>query len=245
MTTLSCDECGFDAARWSDEDLARTLGKTDILVGHVVAGADPAFVAGQRVDDEQGDERGDEQGDVDAVVATHELMHRLHQLAAARRANEAFAPMVGRVDSLQASGGGVPKAQVAVAEIGIGGLIGDAQGDRTHHGRPWQAVCLYSSDVLAALRAEGHPIGAGAAGENVTVAGIDWTRMRGGLTIAIGSVRLRTSAPATPCHKIADCFIDRELNRIHHGEHPGWARWYASVVTGGTIRPGDTVTVEA
>jgi MOSC domain-containing protein YiiM len=28
-------------------------------------------------------------------------------------------------------------------------------------------------------------------------------------------------------------------------KHPGWSRWYASVLDGGVIRPGDTVVVSA
>jgi MOSC domain-containing protein YiiM len=104
---------------------------------------------------------------------------------------------------------------------------------------------MYSSDLIEALRAEGHPITAGGAGENLTIRGIDWSRMRGGLTITIGDVVLRTSSPAAPCHKIGDCFTERHWNRIDHVERPGWARWYASVLSGGTVSPGDVVTVSA
>ncbi len=170
-------------------------------------------------------------------------MHRLHDVAEARRAAHHFEPMVGRVESLQASGGGVPKASIPVAEIGPSGVIGDGQNNRRNHGRPWQAICLYSSDLIEALRNEGHPVTAGGTGENLTISGVDWSRMRGGLTITIGEVMLRTSSPAAPCHKIGDCFTERHWNRIDHVERPGWARWYASVLTGGTIRPGDPVTV--
>jgi MOSC domain-containing protein YiiM len=104
---------------------------------------------------------------------------------------------------------------------------------------------MYSSDLIEALRTEGHPIAAGSVGENLTIGGIDWSRMRGGLTITIGDVVLRTSAPAAPCHKIGDCFTERHWNRIDHVERPGWARWYASVLHGGTVSPGDVVTVTA
>ena len=172
-------------------------------------------------------------------------MHRLHELAAARRHAEVFEPMAGRIDSLQASGGGAPKLSIPLAEIGPGGVLGDVQGNRRNHGRPWQAICLYSSDLIEALRAEGHPIAAGGTGENLTISGIDWSRMRGGLTITIGDVVLRTSSPAAPCHKIGDCFTERHWNRIDHVERPGWARWYASVLSGGTVSPGDAVTVTA
>lgn len=237
MTQLICTTCGFDGDRWSDHDIERTIDHTDDLVGFVLQGAAPSLVAevsamSVAVDD-------------DPLTTVHSVMHRLDEVAALRRSQEAFAAMTGTVRSLQASGGGVPKASVPTAELDVTGIVGDTQANRRHHGRPWQAVCLYSEDVMASLRAEGHPIEAGAAGENITLSGLDWSRMRGGLTIEIGPVRLRTSSPAAPCHKIGDCFTDRHWDRIAHDDHPGWARWYASVLVGGRVRPGDTVTVSA
>jgi hypothetical protein len=237
MNQLSCDDCHFDGSRWSGDDLERTLAHTDDLIGYVLEGAPAAFVAEVTAEPIGSDGA--------PVVSAHAVMHRLYELAAARRNAEVFEPMAGGVDSLQASAGGAPKASIPVAEIDPGGVIGDVQGNRRHHGRPWQAICMYSSDLIEALRAEGHPIAAGSAGENLTIAGIDWSRMRGGLTITIGDVVLRTSSPAAPCHKIGDCFADRHWNRIDHVERPGWARWYASVLSGGTVSPGDVVTVTA
>jgi MOSC domain-containing protein YiiM len=172
-------------------------------------------------------------------------MHRLDDAAALRRREGGFEPIVGRIESLQASGGGVPKSSIPIAEIGPTGVVGDVQANRKHHGRPWQAMCLYSSDLIGELRREGHPIAAGGIGENITVSGVEWTRMRGGLTVTIGSVTLRTSAPAAPCSKIGGSFVDRNWNRIDHAERPGWARWYASVLVGGTVAPGDAVTITA
>jgi MOSC domain-containing protein YiiM len=225
--------CGFDASRWSDDDLERTLAHAGDLIGYVLSGS-PEGLAAQPLD-----------VDDDPVVATHAVMHRLDELAATRRSLEQFEPMVGSVGSLQASSGGVPKLPIAEAVVGPGGIDGDGQNNRRNHGRPWQALCLYSSDLLEVLAAEGHPIAAGSTGENLTMSGVDWSRMRGGLTIEIGDVRLRTSSPAAPCHKIGDCFVDRDWIRIDHVDHPGWSRWYASVLTGGTIRPGDQVTITA
>jgi MOSC domain-containing protein YiiM len=239
MTTslLTCSECGFDGSRWSDDDLERTLAHTDDLIGYVLEGATSMLRSnapdlGVTNDDDQ-------------VAAAHALMHHLDTLAAARRESDSFEPMIGLVESIQSSTGGVPKLPVRTAVVGPSGIEGDGHNNRRNHGRPWQALCIYSSDLLGELEAEGHPIGAGSAGENLTISGIDWTRMRGGLTITIGAVGLQTSGPAAPCHKIGDCFVDREWNRIDHGERPGWARWYASVRTGGTIQPGDTVTITA
>ncbi len=225
--------CGFDASRWSDDDLERTLAHTGDLIDYVVAGS-PASIDDLPLDI-----------DDDPVVATHRVMHRLDELAATRRLLEPFEPMVGLVDSLQASSGGVPKLPITGAVVGPGGIEGDGQNNRRNHGRPWQVLCLYSSDLLGVLATEGHPIAAGDAGENVTISGVDWSRMRGGLTIEIGDVRLRTSSPAAPCHKIGDSFVDRNWNRIDHLGRPGWARWYASVLTGGTVRPGDQITITA
>ena len=237
MTTLTCDDCGFDGSRWSSDDLERTLAHADDLIGYVLEGATDAVVERATAEPVGVDD--------DPVVATHAVMHRLHELAAARRGAEVFEPMTGRIESLQASGGGAPKLAIPSAEIGPSGVSGDVQGNRRNHGRPWQALCLYSSDLIEALRAEGHPIVAGGTGENLTISGVDWSRMRGGLTITIGDVVLRTSGPAAPCHKIGDCFTERHWDRIDHVARPGWARWYASVLSGGTVAPGDIVTISA
>ena len=56
---------------------------------------------------------------------------------------------------------------------------------------------------------------------------------------------MRTSSPAAPCTKIGDCFTEGHSNRISHAERPGWARWYSSVMVGGTAAPGDTITITA
>jgi len=239
--TMTCAECGFDSARWSDDDLARTIAHTDDLIGHALDGADPALrVAAGAMGpvDVDGD---------DPVVTAHAVMHRLDDLATLRDAHEPFEPMLGRIESLHASAGGAPKPEIPHAIVDAGGIVGDSQDNRRNHGRPWQALCCYSSDLLEVLRGEGHPIVAGGAGENLTISGVDWGRMRGGLTITIGSgadaVRLRTSSPAAPCHKIGDCFTERSWDRIDHDEHPGWARWYTSVLDGGAIEPGAAVLI--
>ncbi len=243
MTTIgggTCADCGFDAARWSEDDIERTLAHSDDLIGYVLEGADDSVRSASV------DAVAPVAAHTDDVAAVHALMHHLDQLAAQRRSLDPIEPMTGSVESLHASGGGVPKASVARADVDPAGIVGDAQNNRRNHGRPWQALCIYSSDRLQELRVEGHPIVAGGAGENLLISGVDWSQMRGGLTISVGqSVRLRTSSPAAPCHKIGDCFTDRHWDRIAHGERPGWARWYASVLVGGSIEPGDSVTISS
>jgi MOSC domain-containing protein YiiM len=243
MPALTCAICGFDGSRWSDTDLERTLVHAADLVGYVLDGADDELTRAARAGTVDTSDLVDTDGA--PVAATHALMHRLEELASHRRTREPFAPMTGRVESLHASVGGVPKPAIPMADIGFGGVEGDVQGNRTHHGRPWQAICLYSAERIADLAGEGHPIVAGGVGENVTIAGVDWSRLRGGLTITIGDVVLRTSAPAAPCRKIGANFADGDWNRIDHDEHPGWARWYASVRRNGIVRPGDELTVSS
>ncbi len=229
---ITCDVCGFDAARWTPTDLERTLAHAGDLVGFVTDGwADAPEVA------------IDPTGE--PAAATHALMHRLDGLAAERRLADPVEPMAGTVAGVHASDGGVPKRPIPSATVDASGIVGDRQETRRHHGRPWQALCLYSAEVIDALAAEGHPIAPGAIGENLTIAGVDWARLRGGLTVEIGDVRLRLSSPAAPCLKIGDSFTGRAFDRVDHVAHPGWARWYASVLGGGVISAGDPVTVRA
>lgn len=175
----------------------------------------------------------------------HDGVHRLRNLG--RRLHEAGhgAPtQEGTVAQLSISDGGVPKSAVPSADIGRRGLVGDRQADRKHHGRPFQAVCLWSGDVIDALRAEGHPVTAGAAGDNVTVAGIDWATIRPGVRLLIGDATLEISAWATPCRKNDQWFAGVSSVRIDHDENPGWSRAYAWVLEPGSVAVGDVVVVE-
>ena len=94
------------------------------------------------------------------------------------------------------------------------------------------------------MRAEGHPIHPGAAGENLTLSGIDWTSIRPNTRILFGAVVLETSLPALPCKHNAQWFSDGDFMRMHHERHPGETRWYATVIEAGSVATGDTVTVE-
>ena len=175
----------------------------------------------------------------------HDVSHHLMDIGRGLHLLGAGAPtQEGRVVQLNVSDGGVPKKPVEVAEVGDRGLVGDRQAERRHHGKPLQALCIWSADVIDALRSEGHPIEAGSAGENITVAGVDWSTIRPGTQLLVGDVLAEISAWATPCKKNASWFADRDFNRIEHGRHPGWSRAYAWVREPGTIRQGDTVVVE-
>lgn len=178
--------------------------------------------------------------------ALHEMLHHTHDVGRIRAAlGDGVATHTGSVTQLNVGRGGVPKDPVDRAEVTPSGLAGDHQNDRIHHGRPFQALCLYSNDVIAALRAEGHPIFPGAAGENITVEGIDWAALRPGTVVSIGDdVRIELSSYATPCAKNAQWFADRDFRRMLQDTHPGWSRIYATVLVPGVIGAGDPVVVE-
>ena len=78
---------------------------------------------------------------------------------------------VGRVVSVNVSSGGVPKLPVDRARVSPEGVEGDRQRFLQYHGGPERAVSIYSLDLIEALRNEGHPIGIGTTGENLTLAG--------------------------------------------------------------------------
>lgn len=146
----------------------------------------------------------------------------------------------GEVVQLARSGGGVPKAAVADLGVGWDGADGDRQANRKHHGRPWQALCLWSAEVIDTLRAEGHPVTAGGAGENVTVRGLDWAAVRPGVRLRLGSAECVVSAWADPCSNIAGCFVDRDFRRIDPARGPV-ARAYATVTRPGSVAVGDPI----
>lgn len=149
----------------------------------------------------------------------------------------------GRVESINVSRGGVPKTGVFEALVTETGVDGDRQRDRRFHGGPDRAVVIFSLDVIRALRREGHPIGAGSTGENVTVSGIDWSAVAPGVELHIGGVRLLVTKYTSPCEKISGSFANADVSRISQQRHPGWSRVSARVLTAGIVRVGDSVAL--
>jgi len=147
--------------------------------------------------------------------------------------------MTARIVSLNRSAGGVPKRQVEEAFIGVGGVTGDRQNDRRHHGGPDRAVSVYSLELIEQLQLEGHPIAPGTAGENVTVAGVEWRAMQPGRRFSLGEAELEVTGFAAPCTTIRASFLDEGFTRISEKVNPGWSRIYARVLREGRVRCGD------
>ena len=147
--------------------------------------------------------------------------------------------MEGRIFQLNVSNGGVPKLPIAVGHVERTGITGDRQANRVHHGRPWQAVCLWSAEQVDRLAAQGHPIRYGSAGENLTLRGLTWPTLRAGTRLQVGSALLEVTTVAVPCRKNAQWFQGGEFRLLWEN-----ARRYARVLEAGTARPGDAVVVE-
>lgn len=162
----------------------------------------------------------------------------------ARPTSGTLGDVQGVVHAIHVSDGGVPKRPIDVAEIGLRGVAGDRQANRKHHGAPWQALCLWSLEVIEELRAEGHPIEPGFAGENLTIRGLDWSALVPGLRLRIGpSVLAEVTAYAIPCKHNGPWFRDGDFLRMSNDRHPGSSRIYTSVEAGGRVVPGDPVVV--
>jgi MOSC domain-containing protein YiiM len=176
----------------------------------------------------------------DAHDASHHMMDVSRGLAALSTKPAAE----GRVMQVNVSDGGVPKGPVERAALTARGVEGDRQRDRKHHGRPFQAVCLWSADVIDELSAAGHPIGSGCAGENLTLRGVNWGSLRPGALIRVGEALVELSFPAVPCHNQTQWFSDGDFSRIAHEVNPQWARWYGWVREPGEAHAGGRVVVQ-
>ncbi len=160
-----------------------------------------------------------------------------------RNAGQLPTTQAGRIVQLNVSPGGLPKTPVASVEVGWRGPQGDKQKTRVHHGRPWQALCLWSAEVIANFQAEGHPLEPGFAGENVTLEGLDWSDVRPGVRIQIGEVLCEVTAYALPCFQNKPFFLNGDFEVMHHERGPV-SRVYATVLQTGSMRTDDSAVLE-
>ena len=234
---------------WSERDLAGTARAVDVWWALATRGVDPLPPGLPELHEAVRAHAAVVRSDAafrDRAAAGTALVAAMS--AAARAVHEAGhgpAPRTGTITGVFASPtGGVPKPAVHEAEVGWRGLVGDAQADRRHHGRVWQALCLWSAEVVAAIAAEGHPIHPGAAGENLSISGLDWGALRPGTRLRLGTAVAEVSVPALPCAVNGKWFLGGNHNRMHHERHPGESRLYALVVVPGRVAVGDPAVIE-
>jgi MOSC domain-containing protein YiiM len=177
--------------------------------------------------------------------AVHDASHHFMDVARGLAVLEIGTPGgLATVARVNVSDGGVPKVAIDGDRVGWRGLASDRHAEVKHHGRPFQALCLWSAEVIAELATAGHPIAAGCAGENLTVSGLDWSSLRSGARLRVGTALAEISFPAVPCRKQTRWFADGDFSRIAHERNPQWARWYAWVREPGYVTTGDPVALQ-
>lgn len=153
--------------------------------------------------------------------------------------------MEGRIFQISSSPGGVPKVAVREAIVTELGLVGDSHEFPDIHGGPERALCLYSLECILELQAEGHPIFPGSVGENVTISGLNWSKVSPGQRLALGDeVLVEITTYTSPCNSIPASFVEGNYPRISQKLHPGYSRVYARVLKTGRLTVGQTVRVK-
>ena len=145
-------------------------------------------------------------------------------------------PAASRVLAVCISSGGIPKQPQALAEASKDGLVGDGR-NHAKHIRPDRAISLFDWEILQQLVREGFPLVPGAAGENLTVAGLNVQNLPPGTLLQIGEATLRLEQPRKPCY-VLDA-IDPRLKEAIVGR----CGYMASVVHEGTLRPQMAIEV--
>lgn len=128
---------------------------------------------------------------------------------------------------------------------GLGsGLIGDVIGDTQVHGGDDQAVYAYAREDLDTWQRElERGLGNGMFGENLTTEGLNVTGARIGERWQIGAngLVLEVSRPRIPCRTFASWLAIRGwIKTFTKAAVPGA---YLRVITPGTVRGGDSITV--
>jgi MOSC domain-containing protein YiiM len=131
------------------------------------------------------------------------------------------------------------KARVAGAvRVTRSGFEGDAVANTRVHGGPDQALLMYDGEHYPRWRAEWGvtDLGAGAFGENLTVAGLSEDSVCVGDVLEIGQVRLQVTATRQPCATLARRHQRRNL--VREVSQTGRSGWYLRVLAEGTIEAG-------
>ena len=169
-------------------------------------------------------------------------------------ASSAF-ELLGVVHQVSLSKGGVPKLAVPEAWANPLGLEGDGHNHPLVHGGPSKALLLVSLEDLDALRAEGFPVFPGALGENLTIRGIDFRKLRSGQRFVVGDAAIELTTLRQPCSTLdvynpsVETKIQKRLHdaRAKAGDpsSPVWAMggFYASIVQRGLICTGVTIAL--
>jgi MOSC domain-containing protein YiiM len=159
--------------------------------------------------------------------------------------------MRGVIEQISISGGGVPKRAILHAVVNQLGIEGDKHSHPRYHGGPLQALLLITAEGIQELTSAGFPVYAGALGENLTTRGLDRRDMRVRQRYRAGAVLLELTKLRQPCaaldpygQRIQQAVFDANVKRGDF-RSPLWGLggFYASVIEGGEILPGDIIAL--
>jgi MOSC domain-containing protein YiiM len=109
-------------------------------------------------------------------------------------------------------------------------------------------VHLIHAELHAELRAAGFDIAAGQMGENVTTEGVDLLGLPNGARLRLGDEAIiEVTGLRNPCAQLEEIqkgLMAATLDRDEQGKLIRKAGIMAVVIAGGSVRPGDTITVE-
>ncbi|MFH0907954.1 MAG: MOSC domain-containing protein [bacterium] len=139
--------------------------------------------------------------------------------------------------AISISTAGIPKRNVEQVEVTADGLVGDQHAHEKHR-RAYRAVSVQDVELLDQLVAEGHAVGPGIMGENLTVRGLDVQRLAVGdrLLLDHGPV-LELTEPRRPCY-----VLDAVHPRLQEAA-VGRCGYLCRVIRTGMCRLGQSITV--
>lgn len=114
------------------------------------------------------------------------------------------------------------------------GIVGDA-----HAGNWHRQVSLLADESVEKMRDKFPDIPIGAFAENILTKGIEVSKLPIGTVLNIGEVTLQVTQIGKECH--ADCAIRKQVGDCVMPREG----IFAIVLVGGTVRPGDRITVDS
>ncbi len=125
--------------------------------------------------------------------------------------------------------------------LDIEDVLGDTVVDRKYHGGVYKACYLFSADNYPYWK-EKYPHlkwDWGMFGENLTMEGLDESKIRLGSTYKLGSALVQITQPREPCYKLGIRFGNQGILKqyIDHG----FAGTYVRVVEPGKVTVGDSM----